>query len=311
MGLTESVVQLASYADVGGLRWEELNATGNGILQSPEYVRRLNATWDRFYATMASLSIPQSEWEGTSPAAARKAWDELSTELGRRSGEVLDAMQSAELSLAYDRAVELKADAVRGVVVTAAAVANANMISHETGIVRFAVQTGQLDLNQAEADADNLVRLMECIILLDDYGVLSALKTPVSGMGEGCIVLPRVPNAPLGVVAVPVIGAGYLALVMIAAIFAVAGAVVYIWSVSEANAERREWCLDDNMNLREGAPEWCLREPPKDPLADALARGGESLGKALGYGLVAVAGITLLSWALPRIAAKRAARIAA
>jgi hypothetical protein len=291
MALTESVVELASYADVAGLPWDQINATGGGVLGSGEYVYQLNQTWDRFYALLTTLAISNDEWEGMSPGDARKAWNDLSDELGRRSDDVFAAVSNAELSLAWEQAVELKTDYVRGLVVNAAAVANAGMLSHEGGLTRFAVETGQTTLTQAEADADNLNRMMECVLQMDDFGVLSEIKRPgMSGVG-----------------AAPLVG-GYLALVVIAAIFAVAGVVVYVWSVSETNAERREWCLDDAGNLRPNAPDFCQR-PPENPLADALAGGAREFGKALGTGIAVVAGIAILIWAVKRSAVKRGARL--
>lgn len=292
--ITAAILEVASYADVSGLAWDELEGTGNGLLDSDEYIFQLNETWDRFDAVTRTLAISAAEWEETTAAQARAAWAATTDELGEKADAILDAITSFEVSLAWDRAVTLYTGYLRSLLIAGAVSASAALESHESGMVRYAVVSGQMTPEEARRDADNIQKFLAAVVKLDDWGFLKELKKPryVSGVGAAAAVAAR--GAPLVWAAV-------------AALAVIAAAAVVIWSINETNERRDKWCLDENNEIRPNAPGWCYEEPG-DPLSvflEPLTKTGAALGTAVGV----VLGVGALVWVgstlLPKIVKAR------
>lgn len=295
MAISGALLEVASYADVKGLDWDELNYGGNGILDSDEYIFQLNDTYQRFLRVINTLSISEAEWMATTPDQAMEAWEETSGALSDKADAILDAIADFELSLAWDNAVTIYSGYLRNVILAAGVVATAALESHEGGVVRFAIETGQLSLAGAEEDADNINKLYMAVVKLDEYGLLNDLKKPqyMSGVGAAAAVLRGAP----------------LAWAIVGGLAVLAAAVVVVWSISEKNSERRVWCLDDDGNIREDAPDWCYEEPA-DPMAMFLAPL-TAVGSAIGTAIGIAVGVGALIWfgtkILPKLVKKRAA----
>jgi len=287
----EALVELASYGAPDGLDWDSLNAAGKGLLDSDLYLEHMDAVWERWARVMATLNITDAELEETSPEQARAAWKETTESITDKARHVLAALADGELTVAWDSAVTIYGGAVRSLVIALAVVTHEALQAHEAGVVRYAVDSGQLTLAQAQGDADNVVKLWKAVIELDREGALNELKRPeyLNGLGAAWLTAP-------------------VAVVLISIIAIIAFVVVVIWAVSEWNDERRRWCLDSNNDVKADAPAWCYEEPPQ-PLAtflEPLGRTGQAIGTAVGVALGVGALVWVGAWALPRLAQKRA-----
>jgi hypothetical protein len=275
----DAIAELAAYADVPGLDWAALNASGNGLVASNAYLEQgLEPLFQRYIAVIDSLDLTAAELSGTTTEEARSAWDSIWVAINKRAGVVLDAIAAGELRVAWNNAVQIRSDVLRRLVIASHAVSMDALGSHDTGMVRYAVESGQLSIEDAQADANDIARLWRGVILLNEQSALDSLKIK-QGLGLAWFSAP-------------------VAFALVATITVIALCLTVVWTVSETNQDRREWCLDEQGSLRRDAPTWC-REAPSSPLATFLgpvSAGAKSLGTALGWaiGLGAIAGLLVM-----------------
>lgn len=290
--IEEALEELASAADIEGINWQSLNASGLGLMQSDHYLDLIDARWEKFYNVAESLDISDAEWEETTAEQARDAWTEVKDALSAKADAMLDALSRGDLMVAWDEAATIWTGALRRLIIAASHVAHSNLAAHADGTVRYAIETGQTTVADAENDADRIARIFSAVAKLDQWGALEDLKktSAVSGLGQAQAVATR--SLPMVIAAI--------------GIAAVIGAVVvFVAYLSHRNEMLEKYCFDEAGNLRSDAPPWCL-DPP-DPLSVFLQpfeRLASGVSVAITIGVVIWVGALVL----PRVvqAAKKA-----
>ncbi len=289
--------ELASYADVEGLNWQQLNARNEGILGEGGYLFELEDRWKEFYAVAETLAITDAEWEETSAEEVADAWKEVRDHIADKASKMLDALSAGELTVAWDHAATLYTGSLKKLVIATSAVSHRNLTAHQDGTLIFAVKTGQTTVEEAQKDADHVAMLWAGIVKLDQWGALNELKKPayLSGLGAAAGAAAR---------GLPII----VAAIGVAAV--IAAVVVFLAYLSHRNEMIDKYCFDRSGQLLPGAPSWCRRVGEgltADPLSVFLEPFRET-GQTLATGLSVVAGVAALVWIAPAVLRKVAER---
>lgn len=298
MGAVET---LAGYADLKTIPWPSLDQAGHGFMVSDAYVELIQAERTRWRQASQAL-VPSLTNDEVIAAAdnAKNAWTGVYDELERRASSVVAAITRGDVSVAFSDAVSLPVATLRATVIACSAMADAGALAHETGAVRFAVQSGEWSVERAEQDADQILAMYDALSTLAEGGTLDALKPPpVAGLGW--------------------IQALVVAVAVVTAIIVIAWLIITWREQSYVYDMRRNRCFDKDGNPRAPWPSDCqlyfdnLAKQPFGHLTAAFApftegaKGfGASIGSALGWalGLTAMLYVGAV-WILPAMERQR------
>lgn len=303
------LIDLAAYADIRGLDWQTLNASGQGVMQNGGYLDVLETRWGEFYGVAETLDISAAEWEETTAKEAADAWHEVRDAIGEKASLMLDALSAGELRVAMEHAATIWTGSLRKLIIATSHVSHRNLTAHSDGTLYELIAAGELTVEDVEEEASSIARLWDAIVKLDSWNALSSLKKPEYGGTAG---LGQAQGAAAQVLARGIPMA--IAVIGIAAV--IASIIVFLSYLSDRNKQIDQFCFDKDGALREGRPSWCdeAGQGMPDPLAIFL-EPFRSAGERLATGLSVVAGIVGVLWVgsliLPRLAESAARRRAA
>jgi hypothetical protein len=303
--VSEALVQLASYAELRGIDWPSLNAEGKGVLDSTDYLDELEARWQQFYAVAETLAITDAEWETTTAAEAKDAWTEVADSVGASASAMLDAISEGELSVAMDQAATIWTGALRTLVIATSAVSHRNMTAHSDGTFLYAIEAGDLTVEQVEDEASAVASLWDAVVQLDDWGALSSLKKPEFGGAAG-LGTPAAAAGQAVMRGLPWVITGVLVAAVVAAV------IVFLAYLSDRNEQIEKFCFTEDGSLRADRPGWCdeAGQGMPDPLA-VFMKPAEEFGKRMATMLGVAALVYVAIYALPHVLTAFARRKAA
>lgn len=268
------------------LPWDDLERTGQGLVESDAYVNLLDARFDEYYKVLWSLDLPELRFESRLDSRdAIDAYDFVEQAAIVAAPPTIDAIRVGLGVVGLDEALRVRVDAVRRFLVLLNSIAYASFVAHENGVARGMVREGTLGLDEAKQDASDTYALMGAVIQLDALGVLGALKRP--GLGA----------APAGVLAAIVVGVAV-------AIAAIAWMVVTLVEGSR----RVEWmmrsCFDEEGRPLAERPSFCdeygknIAEDPNAHLAPmlALSKAASTAVTTVGAGVATALVVGVVAW---------------
>lgn len=293
--LPDAVVELASYANLRGIDWEQLRSEGRGLMDSDDYIQVLEQRWEQFYAVAETLEITDAEWETTSAKEARDAWHEVLDSMSQSAQAMLNAIAAGDLSVAFDHAATVWTGSLKQLVIATSAVSHRNLTAHQDGTLYYAIETNQATVEEVEEQASSVARLWDAVVQLDQLNALKGLKKVEYG-GTAGLGQAQQAAATLLRRSLPWVIGGVIVGAIVCAL------LVFLAYLSDQNAKIEKFCFDANGEPREDRPAWC-DEPGQgmpNPLAIFLKPAtdfAQTLATYMGIAVLLYAGI----YAFPHI----------
>lgn len=180
--------ELAARYDALDLPWEELDRAGTGLLESDAYIDVMRERFDEYFKMMFTLDIPEITYkQQLALDQARDAYKVVKDATVLVAPVAVEAIALAVPTLSAKEAMHVRAIALRRMIVVANAVAASSLAAHETGVVRWMVERGEMTLEEAMKDASDTYAIWGALLELDRLGLLNVYKKPqfgTSGLGE-------------------------------------------------------------------------------------------------------------------------------
>lgn len=281
MAASDVLETMASYAHPPAFPWADLEAQGKGLIQSDAYLAVLEAKFNQYFQVVWRLDIPELQLGGLSSSEARAAYEDLSNRLASRAGVFIDAISRGSPTVALDEALKVPSDLLAAVLVALSAVAYSDYQGHDSGAWRWMVTHGRTSVEEAKSSAEDIYRLWDAVIQLDNAGLLESLKKPEF----------KKPTSGLGAVQIP-IGIAIVIAVAVVVVIAILSWVIVTLKVESNRVEMIEKsCFDpDTGKPLSPAPPHCAKywnniaEDPNAHLNTFLAplnKFSEQMGEAV------------------------------
>lgn len=303
MAFSDPLVALSQrFQKVAPLPWAELNARGQGLVASNEYLNLLTTRWAQFLTVVGRYNLQLDNDALTSGIAA------LGEALNEHARVFLEADLRGMAEVARKDAFMVPGPLLRALLAAAYTQSDLSYFTHLSGTWRDGVTAGALDLATAQEDASRLYQIMGAILFLEDAGLLSAA-------GEQVPVPPPPPVQGLGAPPVPVLVAGVVVLVVLMG--ALCFIFLQVYAAQERMAILQKCCHDKEGNPREAPSAWCKTfcegmakraDPAHDPFAVFLKETAKGIGSGLKWALAIGGSILALQLAMRMTETKKRKR---